>query len=124
MTTASALSPLRAAAPDAIVVLCAVPVDFPCEELAGELVRAALAACVQIGPPITSVYGWKGQVETSAERLLILKTRASRFGALEAAIRARHPYEVPEIVALPLVAAHAPYLAWLEAMTARRIEEP
>lgn len=112
-------APETTPADDAIVVLCAIPVDFAAAVLAAELVDGALAACVQIGPPITSVYRWQGVVETSAERLLVVKTRASLFAALEAAIRARHPYQVPEIVALPIVAAHAPYLAWLEAMTSR-----
>lgn len=110
---------LSSTGPDAaIVVLCAVPSDFACEALAGELVSRSLAACVQIGPAITSVYRWQGSLETSGERLLLVKTRASRFAELEAAIRERHPYEVPEIVALEVVAGHAPYLAWLGECTA------
>ena len=99
---------------DAIVVLCAAPREFDAEALAMQLVEGRLAACVQIGGPITSVYRWKAGVERSDERLLLIKTRRGLFSQLEAAIKAAHPYEVPEIVALELTMAHAPYLAWLE----------
>jgi len=103
---------------EAIVVLCAVPLDFDAERLASELVERALAACVQIGPGLNSVYRWQGAVEKSEERLLLIKSRRGLFAALEAAIKARHPYEVPEIVALDVSAGHAPYLDWLAASTA------
>lgn len=102
----------------AIVVLCTVPADFDAEGLARELVERSLAACVQIGPGLNSVYRWQGAIERSAERLLLIKSRRGLFAALEAAIKARHPYEVPEIVALDVSAGHAPYLDWLAASTA------
>jgi len=103
---------------EAIVVLCAVPLNFDAERLARELVERSLAACVQIGPGVNSVYRWQGAVEKSEERLLLIKSRRGLFAALEAAIKARHPYEVPEIVALDVSVGHAPYLDWLAASTA------
>ena len=103
---------------EAVIVLCTVPSNFDAEGLAGELVDLSLAACVQIGPPVNSVYRWHGAVEKSEERLLLIKSRRGLFSALEAAIKARHPYEVPEILALDVSAGHAPYLDWLAAATA------
>ena len=104
--------------PDAIVVLCTVPVEFDVESLATDLVERALAACVQVGPGVTSVYRWKGAMEKSSERLLLIKTRRELFRGVETAIRARHPYELPEIIALPVSDGHAPYLAWISETTA------
>lgn len=104
--------------PEAIVVLCTVPADFDAEGLASELVERSLAACVQIGTGVTSVYRWDGALEKSAEKVLLIKSRSALFGPLQAAIKARHPYEVPEIIALPVSAGHAPYLDWLAASTA------
>ena len=101
-----------------VVILCAVPEDFDAEPLARALLAQSLAACVQVGSAITSLYRWKGAVEKSRERLLLIKTRAELFPKVEAAIRALHPYEVPEIIALPVSEGHAPYLAWLAAETA------
>lgn len=103
---------------DAIVVLCAVPAEFDAESLARDLVERSLAACVQVGPGVTSIYRWKGAVEKSSERLLVIKTRRELFGGVETAIRARHPYEVPEIIALPVSEGHAPYLDWISETTA------
>jgi periplasmic divalent cation tolerance protein len=103
--------------PGAIVVLCTVPADFDALGLASELVERSLAACVQIGPGVTSVYRWQGALEQSEEKILLIKSRSELFGALENAIKARHPYEVPEIVALEVSAGHAPYLDWLAAST-------
>ena len=83
--------------------------------LADILVVARLAACVQILPEIESVYHWQGNVERAPEILLLAKTTVANFSALEAAVRALHSYEIPEIIALPITAASAPYLAWLTA---------
>lgn len=113
--------PLAAAlAPDsgAIVVLCAIPADFDAESLATVLIERSLVACLQVGAGVTSIYRFKGVIEKSAERLLLIKTRAALYERVEAAIRARHPYEVPEIIAFKVSAGHAPYLAWLAAETA------
>lgn len=102
----------------AIVVLCAVPLDFETEALARVLLDASLAACVQVSSSVTSIYRWKGAIEKSEEKLLVIKTRRELFRSVEEAIRAKHPYDVPEIVAWPLCDGHAPYLAWLAAETA------
>lgn len=81
--------------------------------IAKALLGQRLAACVQIAGPIESHYWWKGQLEQSAEWLCIVKTLREHFPAVEAAIRAAHSYEVPEIVAVPIETGSAPYLAWL-----------
>ena len=91
--------------------------------LADILVVARLAACVQILPEIESVYHWEGNVERAPEVLLLAKTTLSNFAALESAVRALHSYEIPEIIALPITAASAPYLAWLTASVIPQTKE-
>ena len=81
--------------------------------LADMLVGAHLAACVQILPEMESVYRWKGQIERQAEILVIAKTVRSKFAEFEREVRALHTYETPEIIALPITGASAPYLEWL-----------
>jgi len=94
-----------------------VQITFPTAELAhkaaAKLVREKLVACAQVCGAIQSFYTWQGTSETSNETLLLAKTRFSLFDRLESAMRADHPYECPQIVALPIVAANADYLAWL-----------
>ena len=99
---------------DHIVVFCTVGQTQDVEALARALVEQRLVACVNLVPNVTSIYRWQGKIEQDEERLLVMKTRADRFEALRSAIVAQHSYEVPEIVALPLVAGHAPYLAWID----------
>ncbi len=94
------------------VVMIAVPSQDEAGAIARALVEKGLAACVQT-LPITSTYRWEGEVETSGEVLLLVKTRAELFEALEAAVVALHPYEVPEIIAVPADKAHGPYRDWL-----------
>jgi periplasmic divalent cation tolerance protein len=84
------------------------------ERIARALLEKRLTACVQIAGPITSMYWWKENLETSGEWLCSIKTREDQFAALEKAIRKVHPYEVPEIVALPIVAGSKDYLKWLQ----------
>lgn len=96
-----------------LVVLCTIGDAAAAEALARDLVESRVAACVNVSGPITSIYRWQGEIQRDDERLLLIKTSEDRFEALRGAIVARHPYEVPEIVALPIVAGHAPYLAWL-----------
>jgi periplasmic divalent cation tolerance protein len=98
---------------DAIVVLMTAGSREEAARLADVLVVARLAACVQILPEIESVYHWKGNVERSAEVLLLAKSTLANFVALEAMVRSLHSYETPEIIALPIAAASAPYLEWL-----------
>lgn len=88
------------------------------EGIAAALVKARLAACVQIIGPITSTYRWKGEVTTSQEWQCWAKTRQRLYGDVERAIRRLHPYEVPEILALPILAGSSDYLAWLDEQVA------
>ena len=94
-----------------------IQITFPTAELAIEaatkLVQEKLVACAQVCGTVQSVYTWKDVCETSQETLLLAKTTLSLFERLEAAVRANHPYECPQIVALPIVAANADYLDWL-----------
>lgn len=101
-----------------LVVLSTVETAEDAERLARDLVDRRLAACVNILPGVRSIYRWKGRTEAASERLLVIKTRAERFDALREALVSQHPYELPEVVALPLAAGHAPYLAWLDGSVA------
>jgi periplasmic divalent cation tolerance protein len=98
----------------------AVLMTAPTAEIAADIARAVvgegLAACVNIVPGVRSIYRWQGEVCDDAEVLCVIKTRADRFEALRARVVALHPYEVPEIVAVPLEAGHAPYLAWIDSL--------
>ena len=100
---------------DRIVALSTVGTAEDAERIARALVERGLAACVNVVPGVTSIYRWKGKLETEEERLLVIKTRADGFEALRAALVAHHPYEVPVVLALPVAAGHAPYLEWLDA---------
>ena len=84
------------------------------EAIARLLVEKRLAACVQIAGPITSVYRWHGKIETAQEYRVVAKTRRERFAAIEQAIAEAHPYDVPEIIAIPIIAGSQSYLDWLD----------
>ena len=98
-----------------IIVLSTVGGADEAERIAETLVEQGLAACVNVIPGLVSIYRWKGRVQRDGECLLLIKTRAERFEALRQAIVSLHPYELPEVVALPIAAGHEPYLAWLDA---------
>jgi periplasmic divalent cation tolerance protein len=83
------------------------------ERIAAALVKWKMAACVSILPGIESTFWWEGKIDTAAEFLLLVKTTMDRFPDVEAAVKEYHSYKVPEIVALPIEAGHAPYLRWL-----------
>jgi periplasmic divalent cation tolerance protein len=83
------------------------------------LVDERLAGCANVVGPIRSIYRWQGAVEDAAEHLLLIKARAADVPALEARVRVLHSYDVPEVIALPIVLGSAPYLAWLAEATAR-----
>lgn len=85
--------------------------------IARSLVERRLAACVQVLGPVTSTYRWQGAIETAREWQCWAKSRRELFEQIDEAIRQIHPYEVPEILALPIVAGSQSYLAWLEAET-------
>lgn len=97
------------------VVLVTAPDAQVGARLARELVEARLAACVNLVSSVRSVYRWEGRVEDEAEVLLVIKTRAERFAALEARVRELHPYEVPEVLALPAAGGSRAYLDWVAA---------
>ena len=84
------------------------------QAIADALVERRLAACVQVIGPITSTYRWQGEIETAEEWLGVIKSRQDLYDVLEAAIREVHPYDVPEILAVPVVAGSKDYLAWLD----------
>jgi periplasmic divalent cation tolerance protein len=83
------------------------------QRIAAVLVERRLAACVQIVGPVQSVYRWQGRVERADEWLCLAKSASSQFAAVEAAIRELHSYECPEVIAMPITAGSAAYLAWL-----------
>ena len=85
---------------DPIVVLCTCPDETVARGIATALIAERLAACVNRVPGILSAYRWEGQIEEDAELLLVIKTTADRYAAVESAILARHPHEVPEVIAL------------------------
>ena len=96
-----------------IQVITATDKREDAERIARLLVEMRLAGCVQIVGPVTSTYRWKGKIETAGEWLCLIKSRAECYGAIEQAIRSLHPYETPEIIALPVAAGSRDYLAWL-----------
>ncbi|MFN7131198.1 MAG: divalent-cation tolerance protein CutA [Myxococcales bacterium] len=98
---------------DSIVVLVTAPDEAKAAEIGRALVEERLAACANIVPAIRSIYRWEGKVQDDAEVLMLLKTRKSAFGALEARVKALHPYTCPEIIALPIEKGHWPYLKWI-----------
>ncbi|MDH3315423.1 MAG: divalent-cation tolerance protein CutA [Gammaproteobacteria bacterium] len=99
------------------LVLCTCPDMGTAKDLAKRLVASRLAACVNILPGLTSVYEWKGAVETESELLLLAKTTQKRYPALESTLRAAHPYELPEIICVPIVAGLSGYIEWIENST-------
>ncbi|MBM3297041.1 MAG: divalent-cation tolerance protein CutA [Candidatus Aminicenantes bacterium] len=96
-----------------LLVLTTVPDEAKGREIARALVEKRLAACVTVTAEAGSFYRWKGKVCEDAERILLIKTRAELFPALEEALRSLHPYEVPELIALPVAQGAASYLNWL-----------
>lgn len=101
----------------ALLVLTSLPDEASALALADALVDERLAACVNVLAPCRSIYRWQGAMETATEIPLLIKTTAARYAALEAAIRARHPYELPEIIAVPIAHGLPEYLDWLATET-------
>jgi len=100
---------------DKIVILSTCASEEEAEKLARILVEERLAACVNIVPRVRSYYRWKGAIESAAECLLVIKSSRDLFADLTAALEKAHSYDVPEAIALPLVAGAAKYLDWLDA---------
>lgn len=104
--------------PDAaILVLTSLPDLAAAQALARALVTGRLAACVSIGAPVESIYHWQGEIETAREVPLLIKTRAQWYSRVEAAIVAAHPYELPEVIAVPITHGLPRYLDWIGAET-------
>ena len=103
---------------DTLLVISNLPDRASAEKLAHVLIDERLAACVNVLSPCRSVYRWKGKVEDAEEFPVLIKTTRERYAALEAAVRKHHPYELPEIIALPLAAGLPAYLDWVAAETA------
>jgi periplasmic divalent cation tolerance protein len=99
---------------ETLVVLTTCPDPDSAERIARRLVEDRLAACVNRLAPVRSTYRWQGAVEDGEEYPLLIKCTRERYAAVEAALREQHPYEVPEIVALPVVAGWGPYLRWVD----------
>jgi periplasmic divalent cation tolerance protein len=108
---------MSAANPNFLLVLTTLPDRASAERLAAALVEQKLAACASVHAECQSIYRWQGAVESASEVPLQLKTTAARYPALEAAIRAAHPYDVPEIIALPISHGLHAYLSWLTTET-------
>jgi periplasmic divalent cation tolerance protein len=100
-----------------IQVLTSVDSREAAQGIAKLLVEKRLAACVQVLGPIRSTYWWQGMIEEAREWLVLAKSRRELYPQLEETIRASHPYSVPEILALPILAGHSAYLEWLRRET-------
>lgn len=107
----------RPRSPGVIVVLVTCPSQEVGEKIARAVVEDRLAACVNVLPKLTSIYRWEGNVCRDTESLLIIKTRRTKFSALSRRVKALHPYSIPEVIALPVMAGSAPYLSWIRNST-------
>ncbi|HHB12093.1 MAG TPA: divalent-cation tolerance protein CutA [Chromatiales bacterium] len=105
-----------------LVVLCTWPADQDPLPAARSLVERRLAACVNVVPGLRSVYAWQGEIHTDAEILLLIKTSAQRYATLEDALRRLHPYELPEIVGIPIEKGLPGYLRWMMEQTDTSME--
>jgi periplasmic divalent cation tolerance protein len=99
---------------DKIVVFSTCGSEEEAVRIAKHVVDAHIAACVNLIPKIRSIYRWEGKVEDSTEWLLLIKTSRERFAALQVALAAVHSYDVPEVIALPIIDGSPNYLAWLD----------
>ena len=98
---------------DYYLVLCTCPDLAVAKRIAESIVSQHFAACVNIVPGITSVYSWEGRIESEQECLMLIKTDSGRYTELERCILDQHPYELPEVIAVPLQHGYEEYLAWI-----------
>jgi periplasmic divalent cation tolerance protein len=98
---------------EVLLVLSTFPDVETARRISRQLVEERCAACANILPQVESIYWWEGKVENGNETLVLFKTSADRYKALETTLRQLHPYEVPEIIALPLAAGLSAYLSWV-----------
>ncbi len=102
---------------DVLLVMSSLPDQAAAQQLARTLIERRLAACVSVLAPCTSVYRWQDKVEEAAEAPVLIKTTAGRYAELESALHALHPYELPEIIAVPVLRGLPAYLDWVAAET-------
>jgi periplasmic divalent cation tolerance protein len=107
------MAPLLAPSSESIVILTACPDEAVAARIARDLVESGLAACVSRVGPVHSTYRWRGAIQDEPEVLLVIKSVSARYSELEMRLKSLHPYEVPEIIALPVTRGSAEYLAWL-----------
>jgi periplasmic divalent cation tolerance protein len=106
----------------ALLVLTNLPDEAAAHVLARLLVERRLAACVNLMPAVRSIYYWQGAIEEAMEVTMLIKSTQARYAELEAAIKMAHPYDVPEIIASPIVAGLPEYLDWIESETKKEID--
>ncbi|MGZ3241736.1 MAG: divalent-cation tolerance protein CutA [Burkholderiaceae bacterium] len=106
---------------EAILVLTNMPDAQSAHVLARRLVELKIAACVNILPGVQSVYRWQGEIEEASEMTVMIKTTRARYVEIESAIKASHPYQVPEIIALPIVEGLPDYLDWIAQETKKDV---
>lgn len=100
--------------PCALIVMTTCPDAGSARRIARVLVERRLAACVNVLAPVWSVYRWSDAIEDATEVPILIKTGRDRYDEIEAEIRRMHPYQLPEIIAIPLAAGFSPYLAWIQ----------
>jgi periplasmic divalent cation tolerance protein len=110
--------------PQYVQVLTTVGSEEEAERIGAELLERRLAACVQTIGPIVSRYRWRGKLERAREWQLLAKTEVALYAEVEAAIRASHSYEEPEVLAIPVLAGSAGYLAWVSESVSSAAPEP
>jgi periplasmic divalent cation tolerance protein len=101
---------------DIMVIFCTFPDSEVAKRIAQELVKSRLAACVNVLPGVEAIYQWKGELESASEVLCLIKTTAALYPTLEARLKELHPYDVPEIVAVPASKVHPAYAQWVREM--------
>ncbi len=103
------------ATPDAVVVLCTAPDESTAQELATLILSEKLAACATLMPNATSLYYWEGKIEQEYEVQMLIKTDKDHLDRLLVCLKAHHPYQTPELLALPVIQGNSEYLSWLYA---------
>ena len=96
-----------------LAVYCTCPDENTAEDIAQTLVEEGLSACINVLPSVRSVYRWQGKTEAATESLMIIKIAVSNYERIEQRIVELHPYELPEVIGVPIIAGLEPYLAWL-----------
>ena len=112
-TANTSVNPMSLSEESFIAVLCTCPDSGTAETLAETLLQEKVIACANLIPALESLYWWEGKIQKDREILLILKTARKFFNRVEMLIKKKHPYQVPEIIALPILEGSAPYLSWI-----------